>query len=74
MLIDEVATPIHPPLRKAKTWPAVPVKRLFEVEATVRVRSPPMTERLPVTESAELAEETVPVATEPIVVTPLALV
>ncbi len=24
LLIEEVATPIHPPLRKARTWPAVP--------------------------------------------------
>ena len=47
---------------------------LFEVVAMVRVSAPPKTERPAVTESAELADEIVPVATEPKVVRPEVLV
>ena len=69
-----VATPVHPWFVYARTWPGVPVKMVFVVVETVRVRLPPRTERPAVTESAEFAEETVPVATEPNVVRPLVLV
>ena len=69
-----VATPVQPPFKKARTWPAVPVKMLFDVVAMVRVRLPPKTERPAVTESAEFADEMVPVATEPKVVSPEVLV
>ncbi len=69
-----VATPVQPPLMNASTCPAAPVKMLFEVVAMVRGRLPPSTERPAVTESAEFAEETVSVATEPKVVRPEVLV
>ena len=65
-----VATPTQPWLVYARVCPGVPVNMVFVVVEMVSVSPPPRTKRLPVTVSAVLAEETVPVATEPSVVSP----